>query len=106
MLILISLISFCYLYTCYSSKKLYGLQILAFSIIISEALSFYTNIRLLPQIIFFIGAMGFIPILKPIKLSIINKYDKIQDFSFLEATSISILLSYYFVHIFSTLQII
>lgn len=106
MIILICLIAFCYLYTCYSSKKLYGLQIIAFSIILSEVLSFYTNFKLFSQIIFFIGSVGFIPILKPIKLSIINKYDEVKDFSFLEATSITILLSYYILNIFITLKII
>lgn len=106
MIILICLIAFCYLYTCYSSKKLYGLQIIAFSIILSEVLSFYTNFKLFSQIIFFIGSVGFIPILKPIKLSIINKSDEVKDFSFLEATSITILLSYYILNIFITLKII
>lgn len=106
MILLISLIAFCYLYTCYNSKKLYGLQIIAFSIIVSEILSFYTNFKLLPQIIFFIGSIGFIPILKPIKLSIINKSDEVKDFSFGEAISITILLSYYILNIFTTLKII
>ncbi len=103
MILLISLIAFCYLYTCYNSKKLYGLQIIAFSIIVSEILSFYTNFKLLPQIIFFIGSIGFIPILKPIKLSIINKSDEVKDFFFWRSyfyyNFIVILYFEYFYHV-------
>ncbi|MBO1102236.1 hypothetical protein FQT05_06955 [Enterococcus hirae] len=106
MIVLISLIAFCYLYNCYSYKKLYGLQIIALSIIVSEILSFYTNFKILSQIVFFIGSLGFIPILRPIKLSIISSSNTIKDFSFFEAASIAILLSYYILNIFVTLRII
>lgn len=101
-LFLLSIISYCYLYTIYeSNKKLLGLRIIVFSIFISVLCFFFDLPSITITIFLIIGGYGFIPVFMPVFNNVF-----VKDVSFLEAASMSILLSFYLLNIVYSLNII